>query len=117
MNKFISTVNKSLVKLSHFLPHPLPVGVSEFERWSASIINTYGYPDNDSVRFALCTMVMHLGPTAAFKPKRYFALCLHKGMATQIAHSVMQELKAKQQAEAQKQSEATVQAAASDVAQ
>jgi SNF2 family DNA or RNA helicase len=82
-----------------FLPSPLPVGVKEFESWSSSIIQAYGLPDNDSVRFALATQIMHLGPTEANKPRRYFGLCLLKGAATQVAYGVMGELKEKQKRE------------------
>ena len=87
-----------LLFLSIF-PSKLPQGVSDFESWASGIIQAYGSPDNDSVRFALAVQIMHLSPTSAYKPKAYFGLVLLKGAATQVAGQVMQDLKAKQAAQ------------------
>lgn len=99
---FIKTVNK----VRDFFPSPLPQGLTEFNTWSASLIDTYDFPDNDSIRFALSTMIMHLDATAAYKPKRYFALTVKTGMAKQVAAQVFQDIKlAQQEAEAKAASE------------
>ncbi len=79
-------------------PSALPQGIQGFKEWSDSIVSTYNVPDNDSTRFALATMVLHLGPTVAFKPKFYFALSLYKSAANQVVFAVMEDLKAKQKA-------------------
>ncbi|CAM6005203.1 unnamed protein product [Sphagnum balticum] len=87
------------------------IGMAAFETWAKSIIDTYGFPDNDSIRFALATMIMHSGPTDAYRPKRYFALCVKAGMAKQIASAQFTAIKERQQAAAKaeqdKQAEAT----------
>lgn len=80
-----------------YLPSKLPQGVTEFENWAKSIITAYNMPDNDSVRFALCTSIMHLDATSAYKPKAYFGKLLIKGASSQVAASIFQELKLKQQ--------------------
>lgn len=80
-----------------YFPSPLPQGVAAFETWAADIIDLYGFPDNDSLRFALAATVVHLREGRAYVPKRYFGLILMKGAATQVAGQVMQDLKAKQQ--------------------
>ncbi len=78
------------------LPQPLPLGMAEFDLWTTRIIRTYGLLDNDSVRFALATMIMHVGPQSSRKSPLYFAKTAKKGMANQIAHGYMQNLKEKQ---------------------
>lgn len=111
----VKTVNKILF----CLPTQLPLGIPAFLTWSQSIIDTYDFPDNDSVRFALATMVLHLGPTTAYKSKRYFSVCVKAGAAKQIAGAIFTEIKQKQEA-AQKAAaltttaEATAPKAASD---
>jgi hypothetical protein len=42
---------------------------------------------------------MRLNPTEAYKAKRFFALCLHKGAAAQVAAYVMEDIKNQQKAE------------------
>lgn len=97
---------KTLKKLRNFLPSAVPLGIAEFEGWASDIISTYDFPNNDSVRFALATMILHSGPTAAFVSKRYFALMVKAGAAKQIASQVFQDIKIKQQAEATAQNTA-----------
>lgn len=94
----------------------LPRGLAEFETWAKEIIELAGAPDNDSVRFALATMVLHLGTEDDTYPKEGFAKRLRKAMANQVVSQVINELKAKQEAdrlaeqqalEAKQQEEAT----------
>lgn len=101
---------KQLVRhaLAH-IPTKLPQGMAEFETWSNDIIDLYKMPNNDSIKFALATAVMHLSATDAYKPKAYFGRILIKGAANQIVYAVMNDLKIKQQELAQKQAEATAQ--------
>lgn len=100
MNTFLLTIKRYYALAAAFFPSPLPRGMTEFKTWSSSIISTYNLPDNDSVRFSLAVMVLHLDSTNAFKPKRFFGLSALKGMSNQVVSQVIQDLKAKQQAEA-----------------
>lgn len=98
-----------LKRLLAHLPSKLPQGLTDFETWATDIIETYGMPNNDSVKFALAVQILHLPATAAYKPKAYFGHTLIKGAASQVAGQVMQDLKAKQAAEieAAKQTQGT----------
>jgi len=96
MKKIIDTFKNFIQKILNLIPTKIPVGVTEFEKWASSIIKTYGFPDNDSVRWALAVKVLHMGETEAYKAKHYFFLALHKAMANQIVSHVIQELKTKQ---------------------
>ena len=87
------------------IPTRLPDGMTALEAWSKSLIDTYGFPDNDSVRFMLSSMVLSLGPTVAYKPKRYFALCGLAAASKEVAHYKMTLLKQAQ--DAKKASEAS----------
>ena len=87
---------KFLVRLTFFFPSPLPIGMTEFEDWADSILAHSVAPNNDSTRFALATMILHLPSLASWKSKEYFLRALHKSAANQIAAGVMQDLKQKQ---------------------
>lgn len=109
MNLACQKVKKLLRKLLFLLPSSLPIGMNEFNIWADSIIQTYDFPDNDSLRFALATMILHLEsnskfelnllifkvvlPTSGYKSKFFFVQALHKGASNQVASGKMQELK------------------------
>ncbi len=85
----------------------LPVGMTEFEKWANSIISIYKPPgSDDSVKFALATMIMHSGPTEAYKSKHYFNLALRASAAKQISGAVFQDIKLRQQKAAKDAQEA-----------
>lgn len=87
---------------------PLPIGRKEFMEWSDRIIaGSLVEAEPDSLRFALGAMLMHIGPTEAFKEDAYFILALRKGAVNQTAHAMMQELKAEQEAKQKKTAEDT----------
>ncbi len=115
VKKLIASASKAAQRLLAFIPTPLPIGVAAHEKWVASILSMYSFPDNDSTRFAVATMILNLGPTAGYLPKRYFGLAIRAGAAKQIASHFYVTLKEKQKAEeaaAKKQAEATASTAA-----
>lgn len=77
----------------------LPVGVTEFHEWSDEIIRLANAPNNDSTRFALATMILHVTPEKDKVPHSYFVAMLRKSMSNQVAAGIMHDLKAKQEAE------------------
>lgn len=113
VRKAATAAHRALKQALAFVPTRLPIGRSEFEKWSADVLYTYGWPKNDSMIFALASMIMHVGPTGAYKAKRYFGLCLHAGAAKQVAHTLFREAKERSDAalkaeeEARKSAEAT----------
>lgn len=113
MNKILKKVKIVVQKLRDFFPSPLPRGMQEFETWSQAIVDTYGFPDNDSVRFMLAAMIMHLGQTDANKPRRFFALSGLAAASKEIAHAKMVILKEAQEQKAK--AEVTGAAAAPNV--
>jgi hypothetical protein len=102
---------KLLRKLFAMLPHKLPQGMAEFETWAKSIIDIYEMPDNDSIRFALATAIMHLPATASHRPRAYFGAILIKGAASQVANQVFYDMKLKQQIKAEEEAKAAKEAA------
>ncbi len=73
---------------------PLPQGMTEFEEWSDRIIaGSLLKADPDSMKFALASMIMHLGPTEAFKDDLYFIHSLRKSAANQIAQARLTQIK------------------------
>lgn len=86
-------------KLLAFIPHPLPQGLTEYQTWSDSIISLYGLPNNDSVKFSIAVMILHLGENHAYVSKALIGKKLMKAAANQIVSQVIQDLKHKQIAE------------------
>ena len=68
---------------------PLPMGVPQWDEWSDRIISA-ALIDADpiSLKCALTQMILHLGPTEAFKPDAYFILQLRKAAVNQTAHAM-----------------------------
>lgn len=89
---------------------PLPVGMTEFNEFANRIISKAGqFADEDSMRFALASIMIHADASKGALPDSYFIDRLRKSAANQIASQVFQDVKAKQAAaqEAAKQVEAT----------
>lgn len=108
----LNKIKNILQRIRGALPSPLPQGLDEYNNWIKSFIETYKPAMNErSVRFSVATMMMRLGPTEAYKSKRFFALCLHKGAASEVSNYVMHLVKEEQAAEAKAQAEAEEQAA------
>lgn len=98
--------NKEKLKIQLMEKQPLPIGILEFEAWAHRIISGAMLPaTDDSQMFTLANMLMHLGPTEAFKEDAYFINSLRKYAVNQVADQVRQDLYAAKQArlEAEKQ--------------
>lgn len=111
-------LKKLIQKLLTFFPSRLPIGMTEFESWANSILDSYDFPNNRSTKFALATMILHsnnepktfidfIVGSPAYRSKRYFAIKLFKGASNQIAAAVMEDLKNQQKLEAEKEAAQT----------
>lgn len=86
---------------------PLPIGKTQFIEWSDRIIaGAMVGATHESQRFALAAMLMHIGPTEAFREDAFFILQLRKSAVNETAHAMMTELKEEQENK-RKQAEAT----------
>ncbi len=89
-------------QLLSYLPTRLPTGMTEFQKWSQDIIDLTGsLADDDSMRFAISSQIMHMGAQKDCVPKRYFVASLRKAAANQVASQVFQDVKLRQQQKAQ----------------
>lgn len=97
-----------LKKLISIIPTPLPVGMTEFMDWSDSILELAGdYADEDSMRFVIASMVIHLGPQKSSIAKNYFVRSLRKTAANQVASQVFLDVKKRQEQKEQAAKELT----------
>lgn len=79
---------------------PLPIGMSQFTEWADRIIKKAGIEASErSQKFALCSMILSLGPTEAFHQDGYFVLALRKGAINETVAAVMRQIKEDQQKE------------------
>jgi hypothetical protein len=98
MNTLLTFLSKQYRILRGFFPEAVPTGLTEFNTWADDIISTYNLPtkERDSIRFALATMVLHMGPMAAYRSKFHFVLMIRTGAAKQVAGAIFTEIKTKQ---------------------
>lgn len=101
MKNLLNKIKKVVKLVKAFFPSPVPNGMKEFDTWSLDIIDTYNFPNNDSIRSALAVMIMHDGPTAAYRSKFHWSLMIKASMAKQIASGQFQEIKNRQKAQAE----------------
>ena len=105
MKLFKSGKDKALEALNE--KRPLPLGMTEFEEWSDRIIQGSCLPASpESLKFALGSMLMHLGPTVDHEADGYFIKCLRKSAVNEIAHAKMEEIRTKVKARLAKEQEA-----------
>lgn len=103
-------------KLLSYFPTKLPVGMTEFHAWADEIIKLTGkIADEDSLKFALANMVMHLKSDLAHVSKNYFVNSLRKGAANQVASQVFLDIKLKQKQAAETATKASQDAAAAQI--
>jgi hypothetical protein len=94
MNKVKLAVKKAL---SH-LPSKLPVGLTEFHKFADSVLELTGkFADEDSMKFAIASMIIHAPAGKDSLPKNHFVQGLRKSAANQVASQVFQDIKTKQQ--------------------
>jgi hypothetical protein len=77
------------------------MGMTEFHSWADRIISGALVPGakHEDQKFALASMIMHLGPTESHKEDAYFIHALRKGASNQVAHAYILERKQAQKAE------------------
>ncbi len=102
-------MRKFFERLLSYFPTKLPHGMSEFESWSKSIIGLSRVPDNDSTRFAVAVMILHMDPSEDSKPKHWFVKKLNKAATNELAHGISMQIKKRQE------ERAAAEKAASDV--
>lgn len=92
-------LKKMIKRFIGFFPQSLPhIGMKDFDAYCDMIFFTYDLPDLPSYRQAIASMIMHLSPTTSSASPFYFAKCVKKAMANQIAYEKIQLLK-KEEAE------------------
>lgn len=105
-------LNEVLELILSFLPRRLPVGMTEFDKFADRIIRLSGeFADRDSMKFAIASQVIHLGPQKAYVADRFFIKSMVKAAANQVASQAFQDIKQKQDA-ARKAAEEKAKAAA-----
>lgn len=97
--KLQSSLKALLALLSSFLPEALPTTDAQLERLCAAISALTGYPNNDSTKFAVATMILHANSNTFKATKRSFVVQLRRAAANQAASNMMHDLKNQQKAE------------------
>lgn len=75
-------------------PRPIPMGMTEFDEWSSRIISGALVPGatEESQRFTLASMILHLGPTESHKPDAHFIHGLRCAANKQVAYEVLRQI-------------------------
>lgn len=87
---------------------PLPMGRKEFDEWATRIISGALVPGatEESQRFALANLLLHLGPTESHKEDAFFIHSLRKFAVNQVADAVRVEIRDTAKARLAKEEEA-----------
>lgn len=74
---------------------PLPMGRMEFEKWSDRIIKIAQIPGatEESQKFTLANLLLHLGPTESHKEDNFFVHSLRKFAVNQVADAIRVEIR------------------------
>lgn len=78
------------------VPRQLPTSPSELKSFVEAIRTNGGVISGlteESVTFAVCNMLMHLGPTTNKAPLKFFIDSIKKSVTNEIAYGRIQELK------------------------
>lgn len=86
-------MRKFLKVLLSYIPTKLPHGMTEFEAWSRSIIALSNCPDNESTRFTVAVMILHMNPDEDRKAKHFFVKKLNKAACNELANKIAMDLK------------------------
>ena len=68
--------------------------MTEFNKFTSDILETYDLPDMPSYRQAVASQIMHLPQLCTRKAKRHFAKSIYKAMANEIAYGAIQSIRA-----------------------
>lgn len=91
-----------IAKLLQNVPRKLPVGMTQFETFANRVISIAGrFADEDSLKFALATAIIHADAAKGNIPDSFFVQRLRKAAANQVASQVFQDIKVKQVAQQQ----------------
>lgn len=72
----------------------LPATMPEFDKWSDKIIKAADLTATvESQKWTLASMIMHLGPTEAYKSNKFFVKALRKTACNEIAWGYMESAK------------------------
>jgi hypothetical protein len=94
----LNLIKKAFQVLRCLFPSKLPIGAAQFDTWAKSIFTTYNLEDKPGNRHALASLIMHLGPVTAYKPKKYFSHAIMKSLANEIAFETIQALRKDEEA-------------------
>ncbi len=97
---FLERLKRLARQVAGFFPSRLPNGMAEFDAWVDYLQSTYSLPtsDRDSLVFMLGSMIMHGGPSDAYKSKFHFVVAIRAAAAKQIAGAAFHAVKEKHKA-------------------
>lgn len=113
-----NAIKQFILKILSFIPTPLPVGMTEYNKWMDSVLNLVGpIADKTSMTWLISNEIMHIKSGTDRVPKRYFVKVLRKFAANQLAASVVNQIKEQQEAARKAAAEATANSKVADAPQ
>jgi hypothetical protein len=76
-----------------YLPSRLPQTDAQLDAFIRTTLALGAFPDNDSLRQAIATQIMHLGPLTTFKSKRYFVRMVQSAISKQTAYNLIADIR------------------------
>ncbi len=109
MKAILAKIRHFFSLLLSFIPRKVPNGRAEFDRFAGRIIDTFGFPDNDSFRNMIAGMIQHAPQTAHRLSPHYFGCRIRKAVSNEVAYYVMMDFKTKKEEIIKTEAEATAQ--------
>lgn len=118
MKSLVKKIVRVFNQIRGLFSSPVPQGMTEFDKWVVSIMDTYDLPtkNKDDVAYTLANMVMHSGPSAHRVSKYTLVKMIRAAGAKQVAAGVFTEIRDRHQA-AQKAAQKAAQEAANKPAE
>lgn len=79
----------------------LPQSVAELDTYVSEICKEFNLPETDDTYDSIATMIMHVPPSAAKVPMRFFGESVQKSIANKAAYTKLREFSAKREAAAE----------------
>ncbi len=92
-------LQKACLTVRSYFPQQVPTGMTAFKDYADKVYCLTGpIADQDSIKFALASQIIHADASRSNPPMQYFVRRLIKTAANQVASEVFQEIKLAQQA-------------------
>lgn len=87
------SIKRSIRLVAARIPTELPDTLEKHESWVTDVLELGGFPNNDSFRATLATMILHVSADKVKMPKVFFINAIRRSIINQLAWGLQQKYK------------------------